>query len=102
MAFNGNALTGDRSYGLFQINLFNNTVLLMKLFGITDEKQLFDPLMNCKAAFKLWGNSNRNLDIAWYITRSGKYPNDYRERWEKYLGDAVLVSLGLLNENIIS
>lgn len=87
-AFNGNTATGDRSYGLLQINLFQSTEKLMKLFGITDERQLLDPAINAHAGFMLWNHNNKNLDIAWYITRPG-----YKERYELHLPAAMSAAL---------
>lgn len=77
-AFNGNQKTGDRSYGLWQINMLGNLApARMKLFGITEELQLLDPAINAWAAFRLWGGDNKNLSVAWYIDRGGAYQARY-------------------------
>jgi hypothetical protein len=88
-AFNGNDKTGDRSYGLLQINMFGSLAEpRMKLFGLTDEKQLFDPAVNAHAGFKIWGGNDKNLDVAWYINR----PGIYRDRYLGHLPEAQRAS----------
>jgi len=90
-AFNGNAATGDESYGLWQINMRGQLGdARMKQFGITAKAELFDAKVNARAAFLTWGHNNRNLELCWYIDRPG-----YKERYEKHLPGAVLASLGL-------
>lgn len=89
-AFNGNEKTGDRSYGLWQINMLGNlSAPRMKLFGITDEKQLLHPATNAHAAFMLWGANNRNLSTAWYIDHGGLY----QSRYESHLPAAQAAAL---------
>lgn len=88
-AFNGNAKTGDRSYGLWQINMIGHLApARMKLFGLTDEKQLFDPAINAHAAFLLWAGDNSNLNLAWYINR-----DVYEQRYESHLPAAQAAAL---------
>jgi hypothetical protein len=89
-AFNGDAKTGDKSYGLWQINMLNALgTSRAKLFGITDEKQLFDPATNARAAFVLWGGNNKNLSTAWYIDHGGFY----QSRYESHLPAAQAAAL---------
>ena len=87
-AFNGDSATGDRSYGLLQINLRDPNVAELIKRALpqvaADEKALFDPHTNARAGFLLWGGDNRNLDIAWYISRPGLY----QQRYRAHLGDA--------------
>lgn len=53
-AFNGNTSTGDRSYGLMQLNMLGNLgPARLQAWGLTSEEQLFDPLTNLRAAFQL-------------------------------------------------
>lgn len=88
--FNGNAQTGDRSYGLWQINMFGSLAApRMKLFGITAEEQLLNPATNAHAAFCLWGGNNRNLSTAWYID----HPGIYQSRYESHLPAAIAAAL---------
>ena len=89
-AFNGNTATGDRSYGLLQINMLA-LESMMGAFGITKEKQLFNPATNARAGFVLWGGNNANLGVAWYIDRPG-----YQEAYESHLPAAQSAMLGLM------
>ena len=53
-AFNGNASTGDKSYGLFQINMLGGLgPSRMRQFGLSSENQLFDPLTNARVAYQM-------------------------------------------------
>lgn len=58
-AFNGNRSTGDKSYGLFQINMIDNLgPARRKTFGISKDEDLFDARTNIKAARLLFGDGN--------------------------------------------
>lgn len=71
----------ETSYGLWQINYKDAGIRrLLNANGITAPEMLYDPATNAKAAFLLWGGSDRNLELAWYINRMG---NQYRYG-EKY------------------
>jgi len=90
-AFNGNEKTGDRSYGLWQINMFGSLAEpRKKIFDITSENELLDPMVNARAAFRLWGGKNKNLSIAWYIDVDH---GDYQARYEKHLPAAQAAAL---------
>lgn len=57
---NTNALTGDDSYGLWQINMISPYgPSRRKAFGISSNSQLFDPVTNAKAAMVL-SNGGKN------------------------------------------
>jgi hypothetical protein len=59
-AFNDNSDTGDLSYGLFQINMLGDMgPERRKWFGIKSNEELYDPLTNAKAAYKLWISKER-------------------------------------------
>ena len=91
-AFNGNTTTGDRYYGLLQINMLDKNVaaLLHKNnIAVTNEKELLDPEVNARAGFLLWGKNNNNLKLAWYITKP-----KYKERYESHLPEVQMVALG--------
>lgn len=82
-AFNGNAATGDRSYGLFQINMIGNLgKARMKQLGLSSYEDLLDPLVNARAAFKMtkggksWG--------AWDIDEHGYNYRTNRASWQKH------------------
>jgi hypothetical protein len=71
-AFNPNTSTGDQSYGLFQINMLGGLgPARRQQFGIAKNEDLFNPMVNAKAAFDL---SKGGTDFgAW-----GVGPNAYR------------------------
>jgi len=63
--FNGNASTGDESYGLAQINMLGKMGPERRaLFGISSNQQLFDPLTNLQAAYKIYMGAGGG-DIGW-------------------------------------
>jgi hypothetical protein len=70
-AFNGNTGTGDRSWGLFQINTLGSLASRIKKLGLRAEQDLLDPVTNALAAFKL-SRGGRDFG-AWGIG-----PNAYR------------------------
>jgi len=71
-AFNPDASTGDRSYGLFQINMLGSMgPARRKQFGLARDEDLLDPLTNAKSAFRM-SNGGRDFG-AWGIG-----PNAYR------------------------
>ncbi len=54
MAHNGNAGTGDNSYGLFQINMLGKLgPARLEQYGLSSNEDLYDPLTNAKVAFKM-------------------------------------------------
>lgn len=53
-AFNGNTNTGDRSFGLFQINMLGALGPdRLKRYGLRSEQDLLDPVTNAKVAFAM-------------------------------------------------
>ena len=61
-AFNGNGATGDRSYGLMQINMIGSLgPARLQQFGLTSNDQLLDPQTNLNAAFVLYQRSGNSL-----------------------------------------
>lgn len=71
-AFNPDVSTGDRSYGLFQINMLGNLgPARRQQFGLKKDEELLDPIVNAKAAYRM---SKGGKDFgAWGIG-----PNAYR------------------------
>jgi hypothetical protein len=68
-AFNPTGL--DRSYGLFQVNMYGGLgPARMKQFGLKEEKDLFDPSTNVRAAKQILGSQGLG---AWSVYKSGKY-----------------------------
>lgn len=71
-AFNGNSKTGDRSFGLFQINTLGALQARVQQYGLKSERDLFDPVTNARVAFQM---SKGGTDFgAW-----GHGPNAYRK-----------------------
>ena len=69
--FNGNAATGDKSYGLWQVNMLGNMgPERRRAFGISDNAQLFDPATNANAARQVYQSQGFG---AWSVYRSGAY-----------------------------
>jgi cell wall-associated NlpC family hydrolase len=76
-AFNGNQRTGDRSYGLFQINMLGGMgPERRKQFGLSSNDNLYDPVTNAKVAYKM---SKGGTDWTAWST----YNND---TYRQYLG----------------
>lgn len=64
-AFNGNAGTGDRSFGLMQINMIGDLgPARLRQFGLTSSDQLLDPQTNLNAAFRMYSDAGGSLN-AW-------------------------------------
>lgn len=80
-AFNGNAATGDKSYGLFQINMLGSMgASRMKQFGLSSEKDLLDPVVNAKAAYQM----SRGGWSPWDIDTSGYNYGRNKASWQKH------------------
>jgi tape measure domain-containing protein len=70
-AFNGNAATGDKSYGLWQINMLGGMgPERRRQFGIGSNSALFDPATNAMAARQIYQSQGFG---AWSVFRSGAY-----------------------------
>jgi nucleoid-associated protein YgaU len=60
-AYNPNANTGDKSYGLAQINMINDLGPARRAeWGLSSNDELFDPATNLKAAWSLSGSGAGN------------------------------------------
>lgn len=56
-AFNGNANTGDKSYGLFQINMLGYLgPARLKQYNLQSNEELFDPEVNIRVMIKMSNN----------------------------------------------
>ena len=86
---NGDAKTGDNSWGLWQVNLLDPGIrAFLAAHGITSGQQLLDPATNAKAAHLLWGGRNANLTLAWYVYHDPpKQP--YQQMYESHLPAAL-------------
>lgn len=70
LAFNGNAKTGDSSYGIFQINMIGGLgVARRDKYDLNSNKELFDPVVNAQIAYHM---SNEGSD--WSSWGVGKFP----------------------------
>lgn len=75
-AHNGNAGTGDNSYGLFQINMLGDMgPARRKKYGLSSNDDLFDPLTNAKIAYQM-SDGGKNWS-AWSTYGSGAYKSFY-------------------------
>lgn len=72
LAHNGNAGTGDNSYGLWQINMIGAMGPARRVaFDIASNTALYDPAVNAKAA---WVISNKGKNWApWSVFKSNAY-----------------------------
>lgn len=71
-AYNGNAGTGDKSYGLFQINMLGAMgPERRKQYGLSSNDDLYDPYVNAKVAFKM-SNGGKNWG-PWSTYNRGDY-----------------------------
>ena len=78
-AFNGNSKTGDKSYGLFQINLIGALgPERRKQYGLSSDDSLYDPVTNARVAFQM-SNGGKNWS-PW-----STYNND---TYRKFLGQS--------------
>ena len=78
--FNGNRRTGDKSYGLFQINMIGELGPARRAYyGLKSNNQLFDPIVNATVAYKMsdggknwddWKGTNQPI-VQYYMS---KYP----------------------------
>lgn len=89
-AHNGNASTGDNSYGLWQINMIGSMgPNRRKAFGITTNEQLFDPATNARAAHQVYKEQGWD---AWSVYKSGSYKSQMGGASEGTAGIGELVA----------
>lgn len=75
-AHNGDASTGDNSYGLFQINMLGAMgPERRKMYQLKTDEDLFDPLTNARVAFEL-SESGKNWQ-PWSVFKNGAYKQHY-------------------------
>jgi hypothetical protein len=66
LAFNGNTLTGDNSYGIFQINMINTLGEdRREKFDLAHNADLFNPVVNAQIAFHM--SQGGDVWRAWHI-----------------------------------
>ena len=72
LAFNGNAKTGDKSYGLMQINMLGEMgPSRRKWFGLKSDEDLYDAEKNARAAYLIYKDKGYRFDKDW-VTQSKK------------------------------
>ncbi|HOT28921.1 MAG TPA: LysM peptidoglycan-binding domain-containing protein [Candidatus Ozemobacteraceae bacterium] len=75
-AFNGNASTGDRSYGLFQINMLGNLgPARLRQYNLSSNEDLFDPETNIRVMLQMSNNCTNWQP--WSVYKRGSYRSFY-------------------------
>ena len=70
LALNDNTRTGDKSYGIFQINMLGELGLKRKdKFDLVSNKELFDPVTNAEITYYM---TNGGKDWSAWIASTGK------------------------------
>ena len=89
LAFNGNSLTGDNSYGIFQINMINSLGDdRREKFNLDHNADLFNPVRNAQIAFHM--SNGGEVWKAWHIGKdaytstSGKHYAKFKEWLGKF------------------
>jgi hypothetical protein len=83
-AYNGNEATGDKSYGIFQINMIDNLGVDRRAkFKLSSNKELFNPLKNAKIAYHM-SNGGKNWS-AWNIDSTGYNGGSDRAKYLEWL-----------------
>jgi hypothetical protein len=94
-AFNGRA--PDLSYGLWQINMIGNLGAARRArYGLARNEDLYNPLVNAKVAYDLWGGNDSNIPPNWG-TNVEPFATSYRQslaRVERELGIVPVVVAG--------
>lgn len=71
-AFNGNAKSGDKSYGIFQINMIGKLgAARRQKFGLSSNEDLFQPEINARIAYEMSGGGKNWKP--WGAYRNGSY-----------------------------
>jgi hypothetical protein len=72
-AHNDNPATGDDSYGLWQINMFDRLgPARRRALGLRGNDELFDPATNARAAHHVFAVERQGFG-AWSVFRNGRY-----------------------------
>jgi hypothetical protein len=89
LAFNGNTLTGDNSYGIFQINMIESLGDDRRdKFELNHNADLFNPVVNAQIAFHM--SNGGEVWRAWHIGKdpytstSGSHYAKYKEWLSKF------------------
>jgi hypothetical protein len=89
LAFNGNTLTGDNSYGIFQINMINTLGDdRREKFDLDHNADLFNPVVNAQIAFhmsnggEVWRSWHIGKDA--YTSTSGSHYAKFKQWLSKF------------------
>ena len=83
-AYNGNESTGDKSYGIFQINMIGTLGVDRRAkFNLSSNTELFNPLKNAKIAYHM-SNGGKNWS-AWNIDSTGYNGGSDRAKYLEWL-----------------
>jgi hypothetical protein len=83
-AYNGNSGTGDKSYGLFQINMIGDLGPSRRAkFGLKSNDELLNPVIAARAAYQMSGGG-KNWS-AWDIDSNGYNGGTHRSSYLKWL-----------------
>ncbi len=75
-AYNGNASTGDKSYGLFQINMIGSLgPARLKQYNLKSYDDLFDPMTNIRVMIRMSNNCTNWQP--WSAYKNGSYRKFY-------------------------
>jgi len=92
LAFNGNTLTGDNSYGIFQINMISSLGEdRREKFELDHNADLFNPVTNVQIAFHMsnggenWSSWHIGKDA--YTSTSGKHFAKFKEWLSRFPGE---------------
>jgi Lysozyme like domain len=84
-AYNGNAKTGDKSYGLFQINMLGSMgQSRAKKYGLKSYNDLLDPLTNAKVAYQMTRGGWSPWDIDQTGYNYGRNQANYESHYNAY------------------
>ena len=89
LAFNGNKLTGDNSYGIFQINMIDNLGNdRREKFDLEHNADLFNPVVNAQIAMHMSGGgrdwTSWHIGKDAYTSTSGKHYAKFKEWLSKF------------------
>jgi hypothetical protein len=83
-AYNGNEATGDKSYGIFQINMIGDLgPARREKFKLSSNNELFNPLKNAKIAYHM-SNGGENWS-SWNIDSTGYNGGSGRAKYLEWL-----------------
>ena len=83
-AYNGNESTGDKSYGIFQINMIGSLGVDRRAkFNLSSNNELFNPLKNAKIAYHM-SNGGENWS-SWDIDSTGYNGGKSRSKYLEWL-----------------